>query len=146
MTDLKKAAQQALEALEDLLVWHSKNSRAITAITALKAALVEEALQRLTDVHQEIEAALAAPVQEPFGYLWPTGRHPEFRFTQQKRDGVDGMPLYTTPPQRKPLTKESLLYIYNQLPNWGMDMDRLPQGLEKFARAIEAAHNIKENT
>ena len=43
----------------------------------------------------------AEPVQEPFGYLWPTGRHPEFRFTQQKRDGVDGMPLYTAPPQRK---------------------------------------------
>jgi hypothetical protein len=39
MSDLKKAAQQALEAMEDLLVWHSKNSRAITAITALKAAL-----------------------------------------------------------------------------------------------------------
>jgi hypothetical protein len=48
------------------------------------------------------------------------------------------------PPQRKPLTKESLLYIYNQLPNWGMDMDSLPQGLEKFARAIERAHGIKE--
>jgi hypothetical protein len=53
-------------------------------------------------------------------------------------------PLYTAPPQRKPLTKESLLYIYNQLPNWGMDMDSLPQGLEKFARAIERAHGIKE--
>ena len=48
----------------------------------------------------------AEPVQEPFGYLWPTGRHPEFRFTQQKRDGVDGMPIYDTPPQRKPLTEE----------------------------------------
>jgi hypothetical protein len=43
-----------------------------------------------------------APVQEPFGYLWPTGRHPEFRFTQQLRDGVEGTPVYTTPqPQRE---------------------------------------------
>jgi hypothetical protein len=42
MTDLREAAQQALEALEDLLVWHSKNSRAITAITALKATLEQK--------------------------------------------------------------------------------------------------------
>ena len=35
----RAVVQQALEALEDLLVWHSKNSRAITAITALRAAL-----------------------------------------------------------------------------------------------------------
>jgi len=53
-------------------------------------------------------ASKAEPVQEPFGYLWPTGMHPEFRFTQQKRDGVDGMPLYTAPPQRKPLTEEEI--------------------------------------
>ena len=44
---------------------------------------------------------------------------------------------YTAPPQRLPLTDEEILYIYNQLPNWGMGMDSLPQGLEKFARAIE---------
>ena len=37
------------------------------------------------------------PVKEPFGYLWPTGMHPEFRFTQQQRDGVDGMPVYASP-------------------------------------------------
>jgi hypothetical protein len=50
--------------------------------------------------HLCLDRRPAEPVQEPFGYLWPTGRHPEFRFTQQKRDGVDGMPLYTSPPQR----------------------------------------------
>jgi hypothetical protein len=31
---------------------------------------------------------------EPFGYLWPTGMHPIFRFFQRKIDGVYGMPLY----------------------------------------------------
>lgn len=42
-----------------------------------------------------------AQQQEPFGYLWPTGMHPEFRYTQQKRDGVDGMPVYTFPPAQQ---------------------------------------------
>lgn len=43
----------------------------------------------------------------------------------------------------KPLTKEHLLYIYNQLPNWGMDLDSLPPVLEKFARLVEKAHGIE---
>lgn len=92
--------------------------------------------------------------QEPVAWMWgyrsvTTGEmdwrgyveiaaHPNLR-----SPAIIMEPLYTHPPQRKPLTKESLLYIYNQLPNWGMDMDRLPQGLEKFARGIEAAHGIK---
>jgi predicted Zn-dependent protease len=59
MTDLREAAQQALEALEG----GGDSWRMIgPAIDALKAALAEEALQRLTDANQEIEAALE---QEP---------------------------------------------------------------------------------
>ena len=59
MTDLREAAQQALEALEG----GAESWRLIgPAIDALKAALAEEALQRLTDANQEIEAALE---QEP---------------------------------------------------------------------------------
>ena len=51
------------------------------------------------------------------------------------------IPLYTHPPRRewRGLTDEQLLYVYNELPNWGMDMDRLPPKLKQFARAIEAA-------
>ena len=80
----------------------------------------------------------AEPVQEPFGYLWPTGGHPEFRYTQQKRGGVDGMPLYAAPPQRKPLTVEEILATVC-----------LPRALNTaeaewlhVARAIERAHGI----
>jgi hypothetical protein len=59
MTDLRSAAKQALEALEG----GGDSWRMIgPAIDALKAALAEEALQRLTDANQEIEAALE---QEP---------------------------------------------------------------------------------
>ncbi len=54
-------------------------------------------------------------------------------------------PLYTAPPQRKPLTDEQLQEIGKELGlkcrlggNPNIDFD--------YARAIEAAHNIKENT
>jgi hypothetical protein len=62
MTTLHEAAQQALEALEYInkygFVLADYEGPMEQAITALRAALAEEALQRLTDVHQEIEAAL----------------------------------------------------------------------------------------
>jgi hypothetical protein len=69
-TNLRTAAQQALEALTYVTRHFTRtpstlkdsDARAMghEAITALRAALAKEALQRLTDVHQEIEAA-----QEP---------------------------------------------------------------------------------
>ena len=152
MTDLRTAAQQALEALEAFMSDELRPYEAAKTAAALRAALEEpvqeppiweqlakignDALEAgaLAEPVQEqckgapgeckfnggcMYACYAAPpqepcnkscapgycyckpVQEPFGYLWPTGRHPEFRFTQQKRDGVDGIPLYTAPPQRK---------------------------------------------
>jgi len=55
MTDLRDAARQALEALETVFMPHHP------AVISLRAALAEEALQRLTDANQEIEAALAKP-------------------------------------------------------------------------------------
>ena len=69
MSDLRTAAQQALEALEG----GGDSWRLIgPAIDALKAALAEEALQRLTDANQEIEAALKQP--EPDIYSLPTNK------------------------------------------------------------------------
>ena len=55
MSDLRDAAQQALEALETVFMPHHP------AVIALREALTEDALQRLTDVHQEIEAVLEKP-------------------------------------------------------------------------------------
>ena len=53
------------------------------------------------------------------------------------------IPLYTTPPQRKPLTDEEIWDAYMKAP---VDIDCHVYDLHKFARAIEAAHGIKENT
>lgn len=66
---LREAATQALEALESA-VEYDYHGTPLTethagfndAATALRAALVEDAMQKFTDVSQEIEAALADPV------------------------------------------------------------------------------------
>ena len=64
MSDLRTAALRALEALE-----HAGKTGdwilAGPAITALREALVEDAMQKFTDVNQELEAALAAPIIQP---------------------------------------------------------------------------------
>jgi hypothetical protein len=168
MTDLRTAAQQALEALE----YHTEQTRPIQrtadAIATLRAALAEdtrdwsllEATQESLREHmaeiQQLRAALAQPATiaewwaakqaasgEPFGYLWPTGMHPEFRFYQQKRDGVDGMPLYATAqpaPARVPLTDEQIDRITTE--QWGAGLGAPYAAYRAYARAIEAAHGI----
>ncbi len=137
----------------------------MTTIT-IDRAVVEQAIKAMLnfpgDISDEmfdsiraLRAALAQqaePVQEPFGYLWPTGMHPEFRFTQQKRDGVDGMPLYTTPPQRKPLTEEEIDVttaqerdaLLDHIYEYGTAAEGVLERIRKLCRAVERAHGIKE--
>ena len=59
--------------------------------------------------------------------------------TIYKTAGEDRTPLYTTPPQRKPLTDEEMYKIWLTVP--AETKDRFA-----FARAIEAAHGIGDNT
>lgn len=54
-TELRAAAKQALEFLDAEFGWSPGEA---PRIDALRAALVEDALQRFTDVNQELEAAL----------------------------------------------------------------------------------------
>jgi hypothetical protein len=85
---------------------------------------------------QQEQEPVAWQERAPFGYIWPTGRHPEFRYTKQMRDGVAGMPLYTTPPRREwqGLTEEEI-------------EDMAVNGLRRrqFARDIEAALKEKNH-
>ena len=159
MTTLRESAQQALEALEE---YQSKGAPFLAcdgAVAALRAALAQQAdptdpgndvdvlrehVRHLERRVRELHAQQAEPVagvvlnEEGRAALVEHGREEWHCVSRNARR------LYAAPPQRKPLTKEQFLYIYNQLPNWGMDMDSLPQGLEKFGRAIERAHGIKE--
>ena len=60
MTDLRDAARQALNSLRGYRR-EIGCEQPCDAERALEVALAEEALQRLTDVHQEIEVALEQP-------------------------------------------------------------------------------------
>ena len=56
-----------------------------------------------------------------------------------------GTTLYTTPPQRKPLSDEQIFEISNGLATWMFPVEtRVTDRELAFARAIEAAHGIKE--
>ena len=88
-----------------------------------------------------IKEALAQPEQEPVTWRYKIvdvfGR-PAWTLKTPKSDTrvLESQPLYTTPPQRKPLTMEQLTDLFHA------------DGADpfEFARAIEAAHGIKENT
>ena len=87
-----------------------------------------------------IKEALAQPEQEPvkFEAVWDSG--------PTNKDYEDAMRLkrlqqLTTPPQRKPLTDEEIKLQWSEF--WETECH--PWAIE-FARAIEAAHGIKENT
>ena len=75
----------------------------------------------------------------------PVGRFAKFTdgIWREVTDYSAGVPLYTTPQQRKPLTDEQIEEIAD-----GYLVDyRIPAGCAwNFARDIEAAHGIKEST
>ena len=91
-----------------------------------------------------IKEALAQPEQEPVAYVkvLPMGHNQENRHFA---DGLEhlppGTPLYTTPPQRKPLTDEEISSLWDghTVPVFG----EIGINPIVFARAIEAAHGIK---
>ena len=86
-----------------------------------------------------IDALKALDKQEPVA--WMNDSTPSGIFARH----IDGarnfgctIPLYTTPPQRKPLSEEEINDIAK---NYALNNSTTPF---HFARAIEAAHNIKE--
>jgi hypothetical protein len=91
-----------------------------------------------------IKESLAQPEQEPVVF-WDG----ESRFVSQKTKEWDkrtggtlgfgcDIALYTTPPQRKPLSDEEI-ETYRHMIDWTAHWSYI-----NFARAIEAAHGIKE--
>ncbi len=139
--------KQALEALKRLKAYgnvfrfrqdeqnpYDQSCEAIAILrTAIEQAERQQALDKKAENARELGLdyePVQAEKQAPFGYLWPTGRHPEFRFTQQLRDGVEGTPVYTTPqPQREwvGLTDYEIRKEFHPLHQTGLE----------FARAIE---------
>lgn len=150
-TELRAAAQQALAALGLWATGRDMDAVSLNdLIFRLEGALAQPQRDPVDEYRKGFIAGQidmrdreqAEPVQEPLGYLWPTGRHPEFRYTQQKIDGVDGTPVYTTPPQRKPLTEEEIEVLEAKYaPPVHPDFAETDDWFA-FARAIERAHGI----
>ena len=148
-----KAALEAKDekANDELRRLHDLLGKA-NALARIRANKIDELEQRLT----KTEAPAQPKHWEKFcdsNCVW-TDHHPDCKLAKdepvgyfsvndygnwEENESNNGIPLYTTPPQRKPLTDEQVdaiwpLHTFIQAP------DR--QWLA-FARAIEAAHGIK---
>ena len=134
MNDLRTAAQQAL-------AFTMRDFASLRDFEAAKAVL-----------HDNLRAALAQqaePVQEPVAWRHKGAGH--FTVTPLVSKFPEWEPLYTAPPQRKPLTEEEILKaigweraeMYMKLtPNF--PVAEAKKETLKNARAIERAHGIGE--
>ena len=125
-------------------------TEALTRIAAYPFTRAEElSVEQMREIARE---ALAQPEQEPVAWMFQheeTGRtmcvdaqQVEWGFEKGNPRLKKIAPLYTTPPHCKPLTDEEIDKLPWE-PHEGNPMT-FAEGLRYFARAIEAAHGIKE--
>ena len=100
------------------------------------------AVQKAKDLLQD---ALEQPEQEPVAWMLKSGHGTQFK--EKLTDELKALtwkgkpmwtPLYVSPPQRKPLTEEEIK-TYRHMIDWTAEWSHI-----NFARAIEAAHGIKD--
>ena len=99
-----------------------------------------EALEKRLQAKKPVEAEK----KKPYGYLkLSNGKfYVEVVGVPDLDCNPDYLPLYTHPqPKREPLTDEQILLLLSRIDECAV---RLPRGLREFARAIEAAHGIKD--
>jgi hypothetical protein len=138
MSDLRDAARQALEALEDLNGWQSL-APPVASQAGRHAAII-------------LRAALEQPVQEPVAWRTFDGEggydYRTYDDNENYRDEWDRRnpnhkgwvePLYAHPPRREPLSDEELDRLWRE--PMSADWEH-----REYARAIEAAHGIRGNT
>jgi hypothetical protein len=122
-----EALKLALEGVEI----HSPNSPEYIVCAALIEALRENAMREVQRLGQEIE-------QEPVAWINEHG-HIDCGL-DAILDPTGWTPLYTHPPQRKPLTDEEIAEFAQRMEA----SDPTDSFWREFARAIEAAHGIRE--
>jgi hypothetical protein len=129
MTDLRTAAQQALKSLRGYRR-EIGCEQPCDAERALEAAI-------------NLRAALEQPEQEPVAW-WIVSKTTDEEFVSVRTNDWSDInwekhPLYAHPPRRKPLSDEELDRLWRE--PMSADWEH-----REYARAIEAAHGIKENT
>jgi hypothetical protein len=127
MTDLKQAAQQALEALAI-----ADNIALVGAAYTPKS--IDLGLRKIRDSATALRTALAQPEQEPVGYVYWSKGHAEGAIDVQTLK--PGTPLYTTPPAaaQRPwqgLEIEEILDLFDRNNVYGSKWI-------EFARTVEA--------
>jgi hypothetical protein len=114
------------------------------------AAPTDGSLWLFSESHLERFAALvsaAEPVQEPVAYI-QRNEYNEYRLEPHDNFDIKNIPfnvdvlLYTSPLQRQPLTDEEIKHAWYEACK--IDVELTAQLVVCFARAIEAAHGIKE--
>tara|TARA_R110000868_G_scaffold177280_1_gene415643 strand:- start:118 stop:534 length:417 start_codon:yes stop_codon:yes gene_type:complete len=127
---LIKLAQEQQQARVDVIT-----------VNLMREGINKHRARELADHFVNFTLPPPLPVQEPVAWITPDGEGFRIRFSLPTNDvplGWDA--LYTTPPlpvQRQPLTDE---WIESAGARWVRD----GHDLYGFARAIEAAHGIKE--
>jgi hypothetical protein len=125
MTTLREAAQQAL------------------AFTMRDFATVRDFEAARAILHDTLKAALEQTVQEPVAWRFQSPLSEEGQWEYGKEPPVGSRwaiePLYTHTPRREPLSDEELDRLWRE--PMSADWEH-----REYARAIEAAHGIKENT
>jgi len=168
--------EQALEALEAMNPYPaSKEDQRNKAITALRIALEQPEQEPVATVTSKTGAEISMswwhepalpvgtklytapqrrPEQEPVAWIQPKTvdayLRPDLGYETCSKSDYGAFPVYTAPPQRKPLTDEEIevlaqkhLQAFAQFIGAG---EVHYEGEIEFARAIEAAHGIKEPT
>ena len=123
--------RQALEALEAAANFFANIDlhESFNPPTANFGSQVEELL---IAAEPALRAALAEPVQEPVAWLYEAGTD---RTLHWYKPPLHGTPLYTAPPQRKPLTDDEVIAAIKNISFNEMTAFNI-------ARAIERAHGI----
>jgi len=150
MTD-RELLQQALEVIED--AHYNKEHKQdedmrINVMGALRLRLEqpEEKYQYVTPLLDAFTAEhkVTQPEQKPvaWAYINMHGECEQIGWGTLGDEYLDFTPLYTALPQSQPLTDEQIDYLLHR--NTALISGEIGINLVAFARAIEAAHNIKE--
>jgi hypothetical protein len=133
----RELMKQALEALKKCRYRSLADEIVDPAITALRERL-EQPLRTHWEGCEEVHPECKQLEQEPVAWLyrdaWGT-----MKLSQVTPPPVGAFPVYTAPPQHKPLTDEEMKKIWYAMQNimgW--------YSFQEIARAIEAAHGIGE--
>ncbi len=129
-----EALKMALELLA-VATYHSPD------LQAKRTEVIDAGLKALAQPQQEPVAAECKFDREEKWMRCEIAHHNLVQSEPHNWAGYQTRLLYTLPPQRKPLSDEKLLEVIKTIDR---DEQFIQQALRHLARAIEAAHGIKE--